>query len=161
MFIRSIRHQSTAIVIATVIFLQACVQTNLTPPTLPTPRDIEPFSTEAQPAVSSATPFSDLEMSTVAVAETAATEISPPVVTISAIKGNLFIRRGPDMAFNPIGVLYKDTAANAIARDVLFDWVQITIPGSDVMGWVSVQTEYSKITGELSDLPEVTPTDWP
>lgn len=161
MFMRSIRHQSTAIVIATVIFLQACVQTNLTPPTLPTPRDIEPVSTEIQHVVSSTTPFSVLEMPTVAVTEAAATERSLPTVTISAIKGNLFIRRGPDMAFNPIGILYKDTTVDVVARDVLFDWVQIIIPGSDVMGWVSVQTEYSKIVGELSSLPEVTPTDWP
>jgi hypothetical protein len=65
------------------------------------------------------------------------------------------------MAFNPIGVLYKNTSAEVIARDVLSNWVQIKIPGSDQTGWVSIKTEYSKIEGEIKDLPDFTITEWP
>ncbi len=158
MLMRSMKYQGTAILLATAILLQACLQTNLNSPALPTPRNIDPvateFATSRAPVLVTATPTAE-------VAEAPATVTSQPAVTISAVKGNLFIRRGPDMAFNPIGVLYKDTQVEAIARDVLFKWVQITIPGSTVKGWISVQTEYSKADGELNTLPEVTPTDWP
>ena len=65
------------------------------------------------------------------------------------------------MAFNPIAVLYKDTSAEVIARDVLSNWVQIKFPNSDKTGWVSIQTQYSQIEGDLEDVPEYTPTEWP
>jgi len=126
---------------------------------LPTPRDIEPITTEERSAPP-ATPTTQVEIPT-------ATEIIPtptpslPKVTISAVKGNIFIRRGPDMAFNPIDVLYKDISAKVIARDVLSKWLQIEIPNSDQTGWVSIQTKYSKVEGEIKDLPEYTPTEWP
>jgi len=84
-----------------------------------------------------------------------------PQVTISAVKGNLFIRRGPDMAYNPIGVLYKNTTTNVVARDVLSKWAQIIIPNSTQTGWVSVLTQYSKVEGNLGTLPEFKITDWP
>jgi hypothetical protein len=84
-----------------------------------------------------------------------------PKVTITAVKGNLFIRRGPDMAYNPIDVLYKGTTVTAYMRDVLSKWVQITIPKSDKTGWVSLQTEYSKVEGNVDALPEFKITDWP
>jgi len=78
-----------------------------------------------------------------------------------AVKGNLFIRRGPDMAFNPVGVLYEGTSAVVIAQDMLSDWVQIEIPDSTGTGWVSVQTRYSAVNGDLDSLPGFTPTEWP
>jgi hypothetical protein len=84
-----------------------------------------------------------------------------PVVTITAVKGNLFIRRGPDMAYNPIDVLYKGTTANVVARDVLSKWVQIAIPNSKKTGWVSLMTEYSQVAGDVGALPEFKVTDWP
>jgi len=65
------------------------------------------------------------------------------------------------MAFNPIGVLYKDTSTPVLARDVLSNWVQIVIPDSDQKGWVSLQTQYSQVDGDLRTLPELAPTDWP
>lgn len=93
-----------------------------------------------------------------------ATEIPPtplPKITISAVKGNLYIRRGPGLEYNPISVLSKDTSAEAIARDVLSGWAQVLIPNSEKTGWVSIQTDYSKIDGDLSNLPDFTFTDWP
>ena len=50
----------------------------------------------------------------------------------------------------------------ALARDVLSTWVQIPIPGApQKTGWVSVQTAYSHLSGDIMTLPELAPTDWP
>lgn len=89
------------------------------------------------------------------------TKTPAPKAAIRAVKGNLFIRRGPDMAYNQIGVLYKNTTADILARDVLAKWVQIFIPNSTDTGWVSVLTQYSKVEGDLNALPQFTITDWP
>jgi hypothetical protein len=154
------KYRSVSIVLLFVLLTQACVQVRLdTPPALPTAQDIESITTEARTA--------PLATSTAPVAIPTAMEIIPTPtstlskVTLSAIKGNIFIRRGPDMAYNPTGVLYKDTSAPIIARDVLSKWVQIIIPKSDKTGWVSIQTTYSRVTGDLKTLPEFTPTNWP
>jgi hypothetical protein len=152
------KYRSVSIVLFFVLLTQACVQARLdTPSALPTAQNIEPLATEQQV---------NLAPTPTATVEPTETEIPPtatsfPKVTISAVKGNIFIRRGPDMAFNPIDVLYIDTSATVIARDVLSKWVQIKIPNSDKTGWVSIQTKYSQIEGEIKDLPEFTPTYWP
>jgi hypothetical protein len=154
------KYRSVSSVLLFVLLTQACAQVRLdAPPALPTARDIESITTEER--------TDPRATSTAQVEITTATEIIPtptsslPKVTISAVKGNIFIRRGPDMAFNPIGVLYKDTSAKVIARDVLSKWVQIEIPNSDQTGWVSIQTQYSQINGEIKYLPEYTPAEWP
>jgi hypothetical protein len=152
------KYRSAAIALFLVLLTQACMQIKLdTPPASPTAREVEPISTEVR-SVPLATSTTQVEIPT-------ATEIiqtpSLPRVTISAVKGNIFIRRGPDMAFNPIGVLYKGTNATVLARDVLSKWVKIEIPNSDKTGWVSIQTIFSQIEGEIKDLPEYTPTEWP
>jgi hypothetical protein len=84
-----------------------------------------------------------------------------PAVTITAVGGNLYIRRGPDMAYNRIGVLKKGESAQVIAQDVLSNWVQINIPNSEFTGWVSVMTNFSEISGDLKSLPNFTFTDYP
>ena len=144
----------------TIMLLQACMQVRVdAPPALPTPQDIETVAVESPAATATAS-------TTPTTAPATATETLPsatpqPEVVIHAVKGNLFIRRGPDMAFNPIGVLYKDTSTPVLARDVLSNWVQIVIPDSDQKGWVSLQTQYSQVDGDLRTLPELAPTDWP
>jgi hypothetical protein len=81
---------------------------------------------------------------------------------LTAVKGNLFIRRGPNLAFNPISVLMAGQSAPALARDVLGTWVQIPIPGNpEKYGWVSLQTDYSFLSGDVMSLREITPTYWP
>jgi hypothetical protein len=85
-----------------------------------------------------------------------------PLVTITAVKGNLFIRRGPNMAYNPISILAKGQTVTALARDVLARWLQVPLPGQpDKTGWVSIQTDYSQVVGEVRGLPEIMTTDWP
>jgi hypothetical protein len=140
--------------VALLFILPACIRQ--APPTLPPVQDVAPIAEETDapptrmPATSTPVPIEVLPTST-----------SLPGVIITAIKGNLFIRRGPDMAYNPVGVLYKGTSAKAIAQDVLSDWVQIIIPGSQNTGWVSIQTRYSKVDGDMRSLPGFTQTEWP
>lgn len=93
-----------------------------------------------------------------------ATEIPPtpqPNVTITAVRGNLFIRRGPGTPYNQIGILYKDTSAKIIGQDVLSRWVQIQIPNSEKTGWVSIMTDFTRVDGDLASVPDFTFTDWP
>jgi hypothetical protein len=78
------------------------------------------------------------------------------------VKGNVFIRRGPDLAFNPVSVLLEGQRAPALARDVLTEWVQVAIPSlQGKLGWISIQSQYTVVTGDPTDLPEVQPTEWP
>jgi hypothetical protein len=87
---------------------------------------------------------------------------APSSVEITAVKGNLFIRRGPDLAYNPIAVLLSGQTAPVLAHDVLGNWVEVpisTLPGKT--GWISIQTIYSSVTGNLMDTPEILPTSWP
>ena len=125
------KYRILSIVLLFVLLTQACTLVRLNaPPALPTAQDIEPFSTEEQVTLlPTQTAMDEIPVPT-------ATKISPTAasfseVKISAVKGNLFIRRGPDMSFNPVGVLYKDTSAEVIARDILSKWVQVKIPNSD------------------------------
>lgn len=86
---------------------------------------------------------------------------APPSVTITAVGGNLYIRRGPSTKYSRIGVLTKGMTAEVIGRDVLSKWVQINIPDSEFTGWISMLTEYEQIDGDLSQIPDFTFTDYP
>jgi hypothetical protein len=152
------KYRNISIVLLFVLLTQACAQAGLeTPPALPTAQDIEPTSTDVR-SEPSATPTVEIPTATKIVPTPTP---SLPKVTITAVKGNLFIRRGPGMPFNQIAVLYKDTSAEVIAHDVLSNWVQIKFPNSSKTGWVSIQTQYSLIEGDLNDVPEQSPTEWP
>jgi hypothetical protein len=162
--IKPIKKYGHVIIFLLLVFLvQACgfARSNV-PAVLPTPtaRDIEPTATKRPVSITS-TPTVTVEFSGPTQTEILPTMADQSKVKISAVKGNLFIRRGPDMAFNPIGVLYKDTSAEVIAHDILSKWAQIKIPDSKATGWVSLQTKYSKLDGDLSTLPELSVTEWP
>jgi hypothetical protein len=130
------------------------------PSALPAVQDVSTVVTEPLVEIGATSP-TNFGTSTPGATEITSTQTILPQLTITAVKGNLFIRRGPDMAFNPIGVLYKNSTAVVIGRDVLSKWVQIIIPDSKNTGWVSVQTDYSNVVGDLSLLPDFTPTEWP
>jgi hypothetical protein len=86
----------------------------------------------------------------------------PPQVTVTAINGNVFIRRGPDLAFNSISVLTKGQTVVATARDVLARWLQIPVPGDPQRtGWITIVTSYTSVTGDVQSLPELEQTTWP
>jgi hypothetical protein len=83
-------------------------------------------------------------------------------IVITTEKGNVFVRRGPDLAYNAVSVLMDGQSVMGLARDVLAHWVQIPIPGqSGKTGWISIQTHFVALSGDVMSLPEVTPTDWP
>jgi len=151
--------RNVAVALSFVFLAQACAQFKVDAPT-PTVQGTKAPALEEQVSLLS-TPTATIESAVPTKTDISPIATSIPSVTINVMKGNLFIRRGPDMAFNPVGVLYKHTSAKVIARDVLSDWVQIQIPNSDETGWVSVQTEYSQVEGNLQSLPEYTPTEWP
>jgi hypothetical protein len=87
---------------------------------------------------------------------------TPQAVTVAAVKGNVFIRRGPDLAYNSISVLMNGQSATARGRDVLEKWLQISLPDHpEQIGWISIQSHYSVVSGDVKSLPVVEPTDWP
>jgi hypothetical protein len=95
-----------------------------------------------------------------------ATEIPPtlkatPSVRITAVDGNLYIRRGPRTTYDRIGLLSKGSSAEVIGQDMLSKWVQINIPDSELTGWVSLLTPYSQLEGDLLQVPAFTFTEWP
>lgn len=134
------------------IFLIGCARpltTDDRPPTMTPSR---------QPsAVSTSTP-----QSTPTVVPVTETLSSPQTaVKITAVGGNLYIRRGPSTKYSRVGVLTKGMTAEVIGRDVLSKWVQINIPNSESTGWVSMLTEYEQIDGDLSRIDSFTFTDYP
>jgi hypothetical protein len=150
------KQKSLYIFLLLVLLTQACMQVKSDATALPTAQNT------ASPTQAKISPTRTAQATPTAIQVTPSKTKTPASkVKISAVKGNLFIRRGPDMAYNPIGVLYKDTTAVVVARDVLAKWAQIIIPNSAEKGWVSTLTEYSKVTGSLDSLPQFTITDWP
>jgi hypothetical protein len=86
----------------------------------------------------------------------------PLSVRVTAVRGNVFIRRGPDVAFNAVSVLRDGQTTNATARDVLSQWLQIPLPDNPgTSGWISILTEFTVVTGNPDMLPEVQPSVWP
>lgn len=126
---------------------------------------IDDVQQTATAIVSTATPIptnTPLPPPTIAPTSTVILPTPIPSVTITATDGNIYIRRGPGLPYNPIGILQKGTSAQVIAQDVLSDWVQINIPDMDgATGWVSLQTPYSSLEGDLTQLPNFTFTEWP
>src|SRR5688500_14233146 len=75
---------------------------------------------------------------------------APEAVIVTAAKGNIFIRRGPDLAYNAVSVLMDGQSGKAVARDVLGGWLQIFIPDNPKeTGWISIQSRYSEVKGDV------------
>jgi hypothetical protein len=142
------------------MLLQACGATSARD-ALPSETSIAAPTLWAAPVVSQTAKPAKVGTPAALMAPVEATSLPSPV-TVTAAKGNLFIRRGPDAAFNPVSVLMRGQNAQATARDVLAGWVQIPIPGgAGGSGWISVGTEFTLVSGDVLSLPEIEPTDWP
>lgn len=85
----------------------------------------------------------------------------PSAVTLTVIKGQIYIRRGPGLPYNQIDILKEGASATIIGQDVLSRWVQIQIPDSEQTGWVSVMTDFTRVDGDLESVPNFTFTEWP
>lgn len=146
-----------------IVFTQGCILTGGSMPL--TSNVVEPTWTSQANAASLNTPISStatpLPPPTVAPTATVILPTPLPSVNITAVDGNLFIRRGPGMPYNPIGFLRKGVSAQVLAVDVLSNWAQINVPDMGITGWVYLHTPYSKIEGDLSQLPDFTFTEWP
>jgi hypothetical protein len=96
------------------------------------------------------------------ISSAASTTQTPEAVTVTAVKGNVFIRRGPDLAFNTVSVLMDGQSVKASGRDVLANWLQVSIPGHPKeTGWISIQTRFVVMSSDIMKLPEVMPANWP
>lgn len=134
-----------------------------TPPATDLPRDI-PTWTPRPADLTAALPIPPQPASppTGSVPSPAASATSAGVptsaqVTVQAVGGNLNIRRGPSVDYNPIDVLRAGRSLTAIGRDPVSRWVQVPLPSSPgKLGWVSILTTYSLVSGEVEDLPIVT-----
>lgn len=146
-----------------IVFTQGCVLTGGRRP--PVSDVIEPTWTPQSNVVSlnTSSPSTATPLPPPTVAPTATVILPTPLpsVTITAVNGNIFIRRGPGMPYNPIGFLRNGVSAQVIAVDVLSNWAQINVPDMDTTGWIYLHTPYSKIDGDISQLPDFTFTDWP
>jgi len=129
---------TSSLVVQTAIASFSDVPTGITPsPTSPLVETITPSPTS--PLADTITPSPTVE-----------------TVVITASKGNLNIRRGPGVAYNPIAVLKNGQSATARGRDLLANWLMVDIPGAaGETGWVRTETDYSKIAGDVTSLPEV------
>jgi len=82
---------------------------------------------------------------------------TPQTVTIIIAGGNLNVRRGPSVDYNYVGVLYDSEKTVAIGRDRISRWVLIELPSQPgVRGWVTTETEYTTVDGDVSNLPFMT-----
>jgi hypothetical protein len=75
-------------------------------------------------------------------------------VIITAATGNLNIRRGPSSYYNVVTSLAQGQSARASGRDAQGHWLYIAIPANpSAFGWISTQTQYSTIEGDVNALP--------
>jgi hypothetical protein len=81
-------------------------------------------------------------------------------VTLTVTKGQIYIRRGPGLPYNQIGILKEGDSAVVVGQDVLSRWVQIQLTDAGQTGWVSVMTDFTRVDGELASVPNFTFTEW-
>ncbi|MFH1185729.1 MAG: hypothetical protein V1755_11940 [Chloroflexota bacterium] len=127
---------------------------------LASPKAVKPQA--SSPSASPATEAPEwTPTGTVASSPAPALTTSPALVNVVA-KGNLFIRRGPDLAFNPISVLLRGQTAFPTGRDVLARWLRIPLPGDpSKSGWISIMSHFTEVTGDVRSLTEIEPSEWP
>jgi hypothetical protein len=107
----------------------------------------------------------DIKNVSVAVSTTPTIQVAPtatkPVVTVTAVNGDLSIRRGPDISFDAIAALKDGETVKALARSIMDGWVQIPIPSQEgKTGWVLLKTNYFVVNGNVLDLPRVDAVEW-
>ncbi len=142
------------------MLLQACGTRGAPAPNAPT-AGIPMVTASATQIPPPATPVA-LPVPSATLPSLASPTVGPARVTVTAVDGNIFIRRGPDLAFNPVAVLTNGQSAVATARDVLSRWLQIRVPGdTQKTGWVTLVTDYTSVTGDVQSLPESQTTVWP
>jgi hypothetical protein len=81
---------------------------------------------------------------------------TPKTVSVAMMGGNLFVHRGPGLEYNYIGVLYDGETTVATGRDLISRWIRVELPSKPgVEGWITTETKYTRIYGDISNLPFV------
>ncbi|MBT3712657.1 MAG: hypothetical protein HN736_01840 [Anaerolineae bacterium] len=150
--------QSLIAIVMLIAFLaQACLQTVEKDMDAPqsSPAVSETSTWTPSPASPTALPTATkTPISNTPTASPAPTQVQEVVFTVSG--GNLNMRRGSDLAYNFVGVLYDGDVADAIGRDRRGDWLLVELPSNpDMKGWVTTETEYSSVEGNIKSLPLV------
>jgi hypothetical protein len=150
-------------VLSLVIAAQACS-------TIQTPSHVATdHATQSQPSIAESSnvsvPAGEIQNKSLAKIPNPAMESTPsptpPTVTVTILNGDLSIRTGPDISFDAIAKLQDGDTVTALARSIMDGWVQIQIPSqAGKMGWISIQTNYSIVTGNLLDLPRIDIVEW-
>src|SRR5690348_8591321 len=96
------KYRNIFFILMIAVMTQSCVQLRSNLPALPTPRPIE---TVSQEEAADLTPTELVALPTATVTLTVAPTAALPTVIITAVNGNVNIRRGPGLAYNPISVL--------------------------------------------------------
>jgi hypothetical protein len=87
---------------------------------------------------------------------------TPAEVVQVTVSGNVYVRRGPDLAFNSVAILYNGETVTATARDVLSNWLRVALPSGDPReGWISIMSGFTTVSGSVEALPEIDPQEWP
>jgi hypothetical protein len=82
------------------------------------------------------------------------TATAPASLAISAVGGQLNVRRGPGPEYNPVGALKDGQSTLATARNADTSWLYIQAPGgSKALGWVTIETQYTSVQGDPAALP--------
>ena len=140
--------------ISLTLLLAAC---NLPGAEAPAPAATEPPLGLPADTPAAVPPTATLEAATPTV-EPTPTLTPPSEVIITAATGNLNIRRGPSQFYNVTTSLAQGGSATATGRDAQGYWLYIAIPSlPSAYGWISTQTQYSTIDGDIDSLPVVTP----
>ncbi len=137
---------------------QACsvVQTPL-PAAAKTAQQSQPSAVETPTADVQTVSLTQIPSPTVSVVPSAIS----PAVTVTVVNGDLSIRTGPDLSFDAIAKLQGGETVTVLARSIMDGWVQIEIPSqAGETGWISIQTNYSIVTGNLLDLPRIDAVEW-
>jgi hypothetical protein len=149
------------------IVLQACAQpsnvgqdapqASRTPGEVPTwtPRP-DDLTLTALPTATIRAPVLEASTAPPARTNTPAPPPTPKQVMFTVSGGNLNIRRGPSVDYNYVGVLYAGEIAEVVGRDRISRWVLIEVPSQPgLKGWVTTETEYSSVQGDVSIMPFV------
>lgn len=117
----------------------------------------QPSAVETPTADEQTVSLAEIPSPTVAVAPSA----TSPAVTVTVVNGDLSIRTGPDLSFDAIAKLQDGETVTVLARSIMDGWVKIEIPSqAGKTGWISIQTNYSIVTGDLLDLPRIDLVEW-
>jgi hypothetical protein len=153
------RQKNIAILVLVMLIGQACVQVTETQVDVPqsNPMLSETPTWTPSPEMPTMLPTATkTPISNTPTASPATAMQSSEKVIFKVSGGNLNVRRGPDLAYNYVGVLYEGDVAVAIGRDRVGDWLQVELPSdSNITGWVTTETKYSTVDGDIKSLPLV------